>query len=302
MKTTSEPVLTAAMFIFSFAVLIGLTDNLVRLIAPEVGVWQFHFTRSVMAGAVLLIAARPLGLRLRPKNLRPVVVRSVVQALAVMIYFGALAFLPVATAAAGLFTAPIFVLLISRFALGHRFGPVRVAAVAMGFVGVAMVLGPEAMGGASLAALFPVLAGVFYAVSVIATRQWCAGESTETLTMGFFLGLAAWGIVGMVVLAVLPIPVPEGANGFVLRGWVWPSAYFLGWTLVQAVGALIAIAMSVRAYQMAEASRVSVFEYMALPAAAFWGWVLWDEQPLLLAVLGMGLIAASGILIALRSR
>ena len=51
----------------------------------------------------------------------------------------------------------------------------------------------------------------------------------------------------------------------------------------------------------AEASRVSVFEYLNLPLAAFWGWVLWGETLGLWAVLGMGLITLAGAMIALRA-
>ena len=139
-----------------------------------------------------------------------------------VIYFGALAFLPVALVAAGLFTAPIFVLLLSRFAYGHPIGPVRILAVAIGFLGVVLVLGPEAVSGASIAALLPVLAGAMYATGNIATREWCPDESAQTLLGGFFLALGVLGLIGMIVLALWPIPVPEGAEGFLQRGAVWP--------------------------------------------------------------------------------
>ena len=55
------------------------------------------------------------------------------------------------------------------------------------------------------------------------------------------------------------------------------------------------------AYQIAEASRVSVFEYLNLPLAAFWGWVLWGENLGWTAMLGMVLITAAGAMIALRA-
>jgi drug/metabolite transporter (DMT)-like permease len=222
--------------------------------------------------------------------------------MAMLIYFGALAFLPVAQVAAGLFTAPIFVLILSRFVYGHAIGPVRIVAVALGFLGVVMVLGPEALAGASLAAALPVVAGALYALGNIATREWCAGESAEVLTVGFFLALGVLGLTGLGLLALFPLPVAEGTAGFVTRGWVWPSGAFLFWTFVQAAGSLFAVVLMVRAYQAAEASRVSVFEYATLPASAFWGWVLWSEVLTPLAVAGMVLIAAAGVLIAARAR
>lgn len=301
MKPTLDPVLTAALLVLGFAIVIGFTDNFVRVIAAEAGLWQFHLTRTLMVVVILAVVARPLGLRLRPKRWRAVVARSALHGVALLIYFGSLAFLPVAQVAAGLFTAPIFVLLLSRFVYGHHIGIVRVLAVALGFVGVALVLGRDAIAGLSLPALMPIVAGAFYAMGNLATREWCATESTETLTLGFFAGIGVLGAVGLVVLAVLPVPVPDGATGFLARGWVWPSLAFYWWTFVQAAGSLVGVAMLMRAYQIAEASRVSVFEYLALPLAAFWGWLLWDEQLGLVAALGMALIALAGAMIALRT-
>lgn len=302
MNQPPDRTLAAAALILVYAAVIGFTDNYVRVIASEGGLWQFHATRSAMALALVAALAVPLGLRLRPRNLRAVAARSAIHGAAMLIYFGALAFLPVAQVAAGLFTAPIFVLILSRFVYGHAIGPVRIVAVALGFLGVVMVLGPQAMAGASLAAALPVAAGALYALGNIATREWCAGESAETLTAGFFTALGVLGLAGLGVLAVMPLPVAEGAAGFVTRGWVWPSGAFLFWTFVQAAGSLFAVAMMVRAYQMAEASRVSVFEYATLPASAFWGWVVWSEVLTPLAVGGMVLIAAAGVMIAARAR
>lgn len=300
--TGPDRTLAAGGMVLVYAMVIGFTDNFVRVIAADGGLWQFHATRSVMAWGILLALMLPFGLRLRPVNLRAVVARSAIHGTGMLIYFGALAFLPVAQVAAGLFTAPIFVLLISRFAYGHHIGPVRIVAVAVGFLGVVLVLGPEAMGGASVAAFLPVLAGALYALGNIATREWCPEESAETLLGGFFAALGVLGLIGMAVLLVWPVPVPEGTAGFVQRGVVWPTAGFLFWTFVQAAGSLLGVGMMIRAYQLADASRVSVFEYVILPASALWGWLIWGEVLTPLAALGMALIAAAGIMIALRAR
>ncbi|MFQ6756463.1 DMT family transporter [Cereibacter sphaeroides] len=292
----------AAGFILLYAVVIGFTDNYVRVIADEAGLWQFHLTRSVMALAILAAVAPALGLRLRPVDRRAVAARSAIHGTAMLIYFGALAFLPVAQVAAGLFTAPIFVLVISRFVYGERIGPVRVLAVLTGFAGVLLVLGPEAMAGASFAAGLPVLAGLLYGMGNIATRAWCPRESAGTLLGGFFVALGVLGAAGLAVLALVPLPVPAGPDGFVTRGFVVPSQDFWFWTFVQAAGSLFAVGMMIRAYQAATASRVSVFEYVILPASAIWGWLLWDERLSPVAAAGMALIALAGIAIAVGSR
>lgn len=294
--------LTAAGYILAYAFIIAFTDNFVRSIAADGGLWQFHATRTAFACLILAALAAPLGLNLWPRRPRAVLARSLIHGTCMVIYFGCLAFLSVAEVAAGLFTAPIFVLLISRFVYGHRIGPFRVLAVAMGFVGAMLVLGIGPGTEVTPALILPILAGALYATGNIATREWCEGESAETLLMGFFLALGLFGLIGMGVLALWQPAVPEGPDGFILRGAVWPSGRFLFWTFVQAAGSLLGVGLMVKSYQIADASRVAVFEYVILPMSAFWTWALWGDLISLRAAIGICLIFAAGLIIAARAR
>lgn len=302
MTATQNNTLAAAGFIAIYAFIIGFTDNFVVVIAENAGLWQFHLTRTCMALVLLALAAPVFGLRLRPVNLPAVAARSVIHASGMVIYFGALAFLPVALVAAGLFTSPMFVLLIGALAFGHRISPAQVLAVALGFAGVVLVLGPEALSGASVAALLPVLAGLLYALGNIATRQYCAQESAATLLAGFFLTLGIVGALGMMVLWVWPIDVPAGPAHFLQRGPVWPDADFWLWTFVQAAGSLIGVGLMIRGYQVTTAAHASVLEYMILPASALWSYAIWGQTLGWKAWVGMGLIVSAGVMIAWRAR
>ena len=298
-QMTETPNRTLAAFgaVLIYASVIAFTDNYVRVIARDAGLWQFHATRTAMAFVILALVAVPFGLKLWPKRPKAVLARSAIHGAAMVIYFGALAFLPVAQVAAGLFTAPIFVLLIQRFAYARPILGLQILAVVVGFAGVVMVLGPEALSGATFAALLPVISGALYAMGNIATREWCEGETPETILAGFFGMLGVIGVIGMAVLWLMPMTVPEGPEGFLQRGPVWPTGEFLWWTFVQAAGSLLGVGMIVKAYQIAEASRVSVFEYVILPASAAWGFILWGETLTWLAVAGMALIVLAGVLI-----
>lgn len=294
--------LVAAGLILIYAFIIGFTDNFVQTIASDSGLWQFHASRSLMAFAIMAVAAPLLGLSVRPKNWKAVVARSTIHGCGMVIYFGCLAFLSVAEVAAGLFTAPIFVLLISKFIYGQRIGPFRIFAVALGFSGALMVLGIGPGADIGPAMLLPIVAGALYAMGNIATREWCEGETAETLLMGFFASLGLFGLLGMFILSVWQPVVPDGPDGFILRGIVWPSATFLFWTFVQAAGSLLGVGLMVKAYQIAEASRVAVFEYVILPTSAFWTWVLWGQVLDPMAGVGIVLIIAAGMIIALRGK
>lgn len=284
--------------ILVYAMIIGYTDNYVVVIAENAGLWQFHLTRSLMTAGILAVVALLWSVRIRPRRWKGVIARSAIHGAAMVIYFGALGYLDVALVAAGLFTAPIWVLIINRLAYGRSISALQGLAVGLGFVGVLLVLGPSALAGASLPAVLPVIAGALYAMGNIATNEWCEGETAVTIVAGFFAALGVIGLIGMIVLWVIGSEVPPGTDYFLFRGPVWPDQAFWFWTFVQAAGSLLGVGLMIRAYQATEASRASVMEYVILPASAFWTYVIWGKGLGLTEACGMVLIAAAGIAVA----
>lgn len=288
--------LRGAAFMVGGMAIIGLIDNYVKLIAAEAGLWQFHLLRSLMACAIMGLGAAVLGWRLRPRRWGPVVLRSVLGGISMAVYFGALAVLPIAQVGAGLFTAPIFVLIFSVLFFGQRVGLVRVLAAAVGFAGVVMVLRPD-VSSLQWATILPMCAGVTWALTALTTRHLCTGETTFALLFGFFGALGVIGAAGLVLMAA---GLGDGVS-FAGRGWVAPTPAFWLWTTVQAVGSIVAVGMLTRAYQTGETSYVAPFEYSFLIFAGFWGYVLYGETLGGLSVLGVVLIIASGAVIAIRA-
>ena len=285
----------AALFILAGMATLGLSDNFVVHVSTDSSLWQFHFLRGAMVLAAMgLIAGLGLG-SLAPKRPLAVLARSAIQAISMLIYFGCLAILPIGVVVAGLFTAPLFVALIAALFQGKRIGPVHLAAILMGFVGALLVIQPDP-NNVDLVVFLPILAGLLYAIGAVATRAWCEGEATLSLSAGFFLMLSLMGALGCLLL-------PEavgGADGFALRGWMPLNGDLIFWTAVQAVGALIGILCLFRGYQIGEASHVAVFEYSLLVFASAWAWYLWGQIVPPLGLFGMALIVLSGAVIALR--
>jgi drug/metabolite transporter (DMT)-like permease len=295
---TDRTALAAALTVGTMA-LYGLIDNFMRLAAAEGGLWQFHFLRAGLALAILVPVARILGAPLRPRRPFRVLARSLLNSGAMVIYFGALGFMPIAQVVAGLFTAPLFVVLFSVTLFGERVGPWRTSAVVLGFVGILLALGLDA-DELSVWTLLPVLAGALYGLGNLATRKWCEGEGTLVLLGGFFAMMFVWGALGCLVLWLHPLPVAEGAAGWATRGWVAPEGVFLTVIVLQGVGSLAGVGMLVRAYQVANATLVSVFENALLVFATVWAVALWGEVPGPMEALGLILVAAAGVLIAVR--
>ncbi|SHK07137.1 EamA-like transporter family protein [Shimia gijangensis] len=289
--------MVAAVSMMSAMATVGFIDNFVSVIAEEISLWQFQVMRSTFM-APLLVGMAAIGLgRLRPIRWLPVLARATMITVAMMLYFASLGFMPISQALAGLFTSPIWVLLIKTIGLKQRIGPRRIGAVLIGFLGILLVLQPGSDGFGPLM-MMPVAAGFFYAISSIATRSWCEGESAVSMLAANMMML---GLAGLVVSFLVGPVIPEGVE-FVNRVWTWDIAAVLPWVVLQAVGSLGAVFLIIRAYQMDEPTNVAVFEYTAMLFAPLFAWILFGQTLSFLQGLGIGMIAASGVVIAVRSK
>ncbi|MEX0286393.1 MAG: DMT family transporter, partial [Paracoccaceae bacterium] len=291
----------AALFMIAAMAVIGVIDNYIAPLAQHIGLWQFHLTRAVVA--LPLVAILPLlGLgAIRPHRVWAVAVRSVLLAVSMLFYFSALAMMPIAQALAGLFTSPIFILLVSAGFMGQRIGIWRISAVALGFIGILFVLQPNP-NDFDLLILVPVCAGFFYALSALATRTLCAGESTVAILAGMWVTLGAMGALGSLVLALWPLWTPGDDVLFVSRPWVWPMWDAVPLVVMQAVGSVVGVFMIIKAYQLGEPSYVSVFEYSVMIFGPLFAWVAFGQQVSALQGIGVLCIIGAGTIIALRNR
>ena len=279
----------------------GLVDNLIGLAAETGSLWQFHMLRSLLALVFLAVAARAWGVSLRSRTPRALAGRTVFAGTSMVIYFGCLGYMPIAQVVAGLFTAPLFVVVFSTLIWKEQIGPRRIIAVLFGFAGIFLVLRPDTTGFGPLT-LLPVLAGAFHALGTITTRRWCGEEGTLTVLGAFFLLMFLVGFAGVLGIGMLFPDPPSGADGFVFRGWTALNPVFASVVLAQAVGSLIAVGMMIRSYQLAEPSFIAVFENALIVFATLWALLLWDEWPRGSAVVGIGLIIIAGIIIAIRTQ
>tara|TARA_B100000965_G_scaffold167626_1_gene139799 strand:+ start:107 stop:1015 length:909 start_codon:yes stop_codon:yes gene_type:complete len=280
--------------------IVGFIDNYIAIIAETASLWQFQIMRAGLALPILvIISAFGLGV-LKPVRWWAVYFRSFLTALSMLFYFGSLAFVPFADALAGLFTAPIFVLLISAFFLRQPIGPVRIIAVIIGFLGILLVLGNTSED-FSYIILLPAIGGFFYACGSVATRQLCMGETTLSMLAALLIIQASIGFAAISFLSIFGFDAPLGADGFILRTWTWEMYPFIWWVVLQAVGATIGVGLIFKAYQIGDASYVSIYEYSVFIFGPAFAWLLMDQPIATLQVLGIICITLAGVLIAFRS-
>jgi len=271
------------------------------------GVYPLHeamVLRSITAFPVLFFLVwRDGGLRTLTGPGWPwLLVRGIIAFVAYGCYYLGLAALPIATAVALYFAAPLFITVLSVLFLGERVRPRRWAAVVIGFLGVVTIMRP----GTELfdwAALLPITSSFLYAVAMVLTRR-IGGHETAP-------AMSTWGnFVFLVGALALSAAFGSGAHdgethrslAFLMRGWAAPSP--VDFVLMASCGVIAALALTLltQAYRVAEANVVAPFEYTALIWSVLYGWVFWREWPDAIGWLGIFIIVAAGTYVFYREQ
>ena len=289
---------------------ISINDLLIKQLSGGYPLHQIVFARSSIGILFSLLIVQYEGgwSILRTPNPWLHTVRGVLIVIANMTFFLALAVLPLADATALFFAAPLFITLLSIPVLGEKVGPLRLGAVAVGFAGVIIMQRPWADAGtmdvSRWVLLLPVVAALTYALNQLLTRK--LGVSSKASAMAVYIQATFILVsVAFYLLAGDGRYAQEAENPslvFLLRAWVWPADADL-WVLV-GLGfnsAIIGYCLS-QAYRLADAATVAPFEYVGLPLAVFWGFVVFGDLPVIEVWIGIALILASGLFVFLRER
>lgn len=287
---------------------ISINDVLIKQLSGGYPLHQMVFIRSAVGIVFSLMLVQIEGgfaiLRTRTPGLH--LLRGGLVVISNLTYFAALAVIPLAEATALFFVAPLMITLLSIPLLGEKVGPLRLAAVSVGFCGVVLMMRPWASETdvPRLVLFLPVLAALTYALNQILTRR--LGASTRASAMAVYIqGIFLIVSMGFFVVAGdgrYAVGVENGSLLFLLRAWIWPEGtdrwLFLGLGLNSAI---IGFALA-QAYRLADAAVVAPFEYIGLPLAIFWGWVIWGEVPVPVVWIGSALILGSGLFVFVREK
>ncbi|HUH90018.1 MAG TPA: DMT family transporter [Lysobacter sp.] len=196
----------------------------------------------------------------------------------------ALRSLPLTTAYSIFFVAPLLITALSVPILGEHVGPRRWTAIAIGLLGMLVLLRPSGEGMLSWAALAVLFAATGYAVSAITVRVLARTDSSASM------------IVWLLVMLAL------GAGAMAWPDWV-PLRLQDGWVIagIGLAGAIGQYAIT-EAFRTGSASLLAPLEYTALVWGVLLDVSIWGVLPDAVTWLGAGIIVASGLYMLRRER
>ncbi len=271
-------VMLAGMFLFA------LNDALGKWLVATYSVGQVLLIRSLAA----LVVLAPFLWLFGPARLfrveRPGLqaLRAVFATAEVFCFYSAVRHLPLADVMTYWLAAPIYVAALSPFLLGERVGPLRWAAIGLGFVGVLLALAPS--GAVAPGATLTAVAGSLCFALMMITGRTLRGTPDTALVF--------WQLVGALLAGLVLAPA----------GWVAPTAADWGLLALLGVVAMAAHLCVVRALKLADAAVVAPMQYTLLLWAVILGWLIFGDVPRAMMLAGAAIIVAAGLFIFLRER
>ena len=256
--------------------------GIVRHLGSDLPAVQAAFLRYVIGlGFMLPFLYRTLRVRLIPRRMGLHLLRGVVHGAGVMLWFFAMARIPIAEVTAIGFTAPIFTTVGAVLFLGERLRARRITAVVVAFLGTVIILRPgiEAI---HVGALAQLVAAPLFACSFIVAKKLTETESGTVIV--------AWLSV-FVTLALLP---PA------LLVWRTPSFEEVLWLAATAACATAGHYTLTRAMHLAELTMLQPFMFLQLVWASVLGLVAFGEVPDVWTWVGGTVIVAAATYIAHR--
>ena len=272
----------AALLMAASAGLFGLMAVTIRLASKQLHAFEIAFFRNLFG----MLFASPLLLRhgfglLRTNKLGFYFLRCVIGIASMLAGFWAIVNLPLAQAVALSYSTPLFVTIGAVVFLGEVVRIRRWTAVALGFLGVIVIVRPglDGFASGSLVALFAAAMSGTVSISIKYLSR------TEPVDAIVLMTTVLW-----VPLSLVPA----------LFVWQWPEP--MSWLWVIAAGFLGTSAHMcwTRALKLGELSALTPLSFLQLPVVILFGWFLFDEKLDAWTAAGAGIILASNLYIAHR--
>ena len=285
--------------VFLFMVMAAI----IKSVSDKVPPGQAVFFRSFFAIPVIAIWLAQRGQLRRgliPSNVVGHIWRGIFGTSAMGLTFAGLGLLPLPEVTAIGYATPLFAVIFAAIFLGARIRLIRLSAVALGLVGVMIVIAPRLSVGAddlsraaALGVIMVLIASVLRAMVQIHVRRLVQTDPTAAIV--FYFSVTA------TCLALLSAPIGWVVDhpSFV---WVWPARSVVLLLITAGLIGGVAQIMVTSSYRFGGASMLAPFDYASMIFASIIGYVAFNEVPTGPIILGASLVIAGGVLIIWRER
>lgn len=264
-----------------------LNDTSMKAVTLTMPLWQAISLRGVLTTAALVaIGVMMGGLRLVPqgRDRAILIIRTIAELGATALFLVALTHMPLANLSAIMQSLPLAVTLVAAAVLGEKVGWRRMLAIAIGFVGVMIIIRPGTAG-FDRWALMGLGSVACVVVRDLSTRQLSRQVPSATVAIWASGSVLAMGLIGLGIDGWQPVTATESM-----------------WIVAASANLIVGHMFVIMVMRVGDISFVAPFRYMALFWAILMGWLLFDTLPDQWTVIGALIVVAMGIFTFWRER
>ncbi|WP_298451870.1 DMT family transporter [uncultured Marinobacter sp.] len=261
-----------------------ISDVFIKLMEPGAPILQFAFLRCLITLVFLVPLARKIDRNNLFSGIKVHAIRAHVHLVGLLCMIVALSNLPLATANAVFYAAPILVMVFSVVIFRESLSPLSVLAVFSGFAGIIVILRPVEFNWAAVAALGSALT---LAINAVMVRKLPKGQSTvHKLFLNYLLVIPVSGL-----LAIWEWQQGATWHPEILLTAVGSAFFILGYNITVLL-----------AYRQVDANQVTSAEYTGLIWAVAIGWIWFNEVPDWWFLVGSLMVVVPLVMIGLNQR
>ena len=274
-----SPNVIGALFMMATMACFTFNDTLVKMTDSAVPLFQLIFLRGMLTSLLIVGARGRLGhmhFDISRRDWGLIAMRGGAEVCATLLFLSALFNMPLGNATAILQALPLTVTLASALVLKEAVGRRRMTAIAIGFVGVLLIIKPGAEG-FTVWSLYALGAVCCVTVRDLVTRE--LSPEVPSISVTLISAMSVMTAAG--ILSTLQPWAPVSAtNGLLIAG---AAVFILG-----------GYYFSIRVMRGGEVSFVAPFRYTGLVCALILGWLVFGEWPDNWTLLGAAIVVGTG--------
>lgn len=244
---------------------------------PHIPAIEIILFRSVITLGISVYFLKRQKVSLWGNNKPILIARGIAGGTALILYFGLLQEIPLATASTLQYLAPIFTAVIGIFLVGEKVRSVQWIFFGLSFLGILIIQGFDARI-STIHLITGISASVFMGLAYNFIRKLKTDE--HPLVIIFYFPL-------------IVLPIAAIWSSFV---WVQPVGWDWFYLILVGLATQIAQFFMTKAFQREELSKVSILTYISIIYSLLFGYFLFDETFNLITYAGMGLVLLGVVL------
>ncbi len=264
----------------------NLSDALTKLATQALPLGETIFVRGLFAVVLVALVVAWSGTWRQARRLldRRIALRLVGEVGATLFYLAALVHVALPNVSAVFQATPLAMTAAAAIFLGEHVGPRRWAAIAVGFLGVVIIVRPGLEGFEPHSILVLISVG-FVVIRDIATARLAGTAPTSLVTL-----------VTAVAVTLLGLALAPFESAVSLQAtWVWPTATQLGLLALTAAALLTGYVFLIEATRLAETAAIAPYRYVLLVWSFLFGITLFGDVPDRWTLIGAAIVVATGL-------